>query len=847
MTTQKSKTKTPKAKQARESAGADMLWELALDLRSAWNHAADSIWLQLEPDLWEETHNPCAVLQTISRDRLREAFEAPAFFDHVNRLVEERRADATSPKWFAKAHDGAALNGIAYFSMEFMLSEALPIYSGGLGNVAGDQLKAASDLGVPVTGVGLLYQQGYFRQVIDGDGAQKAIFPYNDPGQLPISPVRGGDGEWLRIKLDLPGYLIWLRAWQARVGNCTLYLLDTNDVANFPPYRGIAGELYGGGPDMRLMQEMVLGIGGWRLLETLGLRPDVCHLNEGHAAFAVLERARALMAAKKLPFEIAMAATRAGNLFTTHTAVAAAFDRFAPGSIAKYLGGYAREELKIGLDDLLALGRANPHDANEDFNMAYLAVRGSGGVNGVSRLHGEVSRQLFAPLFPRRPLPEVPVGHVTNGVHMPTWDSAAADELWTKAAGKARWQGPVDTLDNDIRMLGDTHLWKFRAAARAELVTSVRKRLAAQLTAAGAGADAIEQARGIFDPNTLTIGFARRFATYKRPNLLLHDAERLTRMLCDRERPVQLILAGKAHPADLAGQVLIRDWIEFIRRPAIQPRVVFLSDYDMHLTEDLVHGVDVWLNTPRRPWEASGTSGMKALVNGGINLSELDGWWAEAYTPDTGWALGDGRDHSGDPTLDAAEAGALYEILERQVIPEFYTRNSGGIPTAWVARMRESMARLTPQFSTNRSLRQYVEDHYLAAAAAFQARVARGCALAREIVAHTQTLEQNWANLHIGEPQIETAGGHHAFNVRVFLGRLDPQMIAVELFANGASNGPPDVHAMNRMDRDPPADFAAYTASIPAARPSSDYTVRVVPARHAAMTPLETPQILWQR
>jgi glycogen phosphorylase len=827
--------------------GVDLLSELALDLRSAWNHAADTVWQQLEPELWGSTRNPWAVLQTVSREKLRRAFADDAFFKRVSGLVEARRAEAASSKWFARAHPDATLNGVAYFSMEFMLSEALPIYSGGLGNVAGDQLKAASDLGVPVIGVGLLYQQGYFRQVIDENGAQEAILPYNDPGQLPISPVRQADGEWLRLKLDLPGYLIWLRAWQARVGNRMLYLLDSNDLANFPPYRGITGELYGGGPYMRLLQEVVLGIGGWRLLTALGIAPDVCHLNEGHAAFAVLERARTLMKASNQPFETALAATRAGNLFTTHTAVAAAFDRFAPALIARCLGGYAQEELGIALEDLLALGRSNPRDMNEDFNMAYLALRGSAGVNGVSRLHGEVSRQLFAPLFPRWPLAEIPIGHVTNGVHMPTWDSAAADDLWTRATGKSRWQASVDTLEDDIRKLGDTHLWEFRAAARAGLVAQVRERLAAQLTAAGGTADAIEQARRIFDPNTLTLGFARRFATYKRPNLLLRDPQRLTRLLCDRDRPVQLILAGKAHPADTAGQALIHEWMEFIRQPDIGPHVVFLSDYDMHLTQELVHGVDVWLNTPRRPWEASGTSGMKVLVNGGLNLSELDGWWAEAYAPEAGWALGDGLDHGGDPTWDAVEAESLYDILERQVVPDFYARDDDGIPAAWVGRIRESMARLTPRFSTNRSLRQYAEDHYLPAAAAYRARVADDCAVARGVVARTRTLERAWPALRIGEPDIETNDEYHAFKVQVFLGGLNPDMISVELYANAVADQLPAIQPMSRLGSPVVDGTYIYAVSVSATRPVSDYTVRLVPGRSAAIRPLESRQIRWQR
>ena len=388
----------------------------------------------------------------------------PGFRKKVDALVQTRRQAAETPAWFQQTHAQSPLTCVAYFSMEFMLSEALPIYSGGLGNVAGDQLKAASDLGVPVVGVGLLYQQGYFRQVIDKDGAQQALFPYNDPGQLPITPLRQPNGEWLRLEIALPGYSVWLRAWQVQVGRVKLYLLDSNDAANFPAHRGITSELYGGGPELRLKQELLLGIGGWRLLHALGIQPEVCHLNEGHAAFAILERARSFMEETGQPFEVALAVTRAGNLFTTHTAVAAGFDRFAPALIEQYLGRYAQEKLGITVHDLLALGRQNPNDSSESFNMAYLAIRGSGAVNGVSRLHGKVSRHIFEPLFPHWPEDEVPVGHVTNGVHVPSWDSKAADDLWMRACGKDRWLGTTETLEQDIRRVSDADLWQLRTA-----------------------------------------------------------------------------------------------------------------------------------------------------------------------------------------------------------------------------------------------------------------------------------------------------------------------------------------------------------------------------------------------
>jgi starch phosphorylase len=831
-----------------EVEGFDSLAELALDMRWSWNHCADEVWRLLDPALWELTQNPWVVLQTVSRDQLERVLADPAFRKNIDDLLRAKRQAEETPAWFQQRHPQAPLTCVAYFSMEFMLSEALPIYSGGLGNVAGDQLKTASDLGVPVVGVGLLYQQGYFRQVIDKDGAQQALFPYNDPGQLPITPLRHPNGEWLRLEIALPGYSVWLRAWQVQVGRVKLYLLDSNDAANFPAHRGITSELYGGGPELRLKQELLLGIGGWRLLAALGIQPEVCHLNEGHAAFAVLERARSFMKESGQPFEVALAVTRAGNLFTTHTAVAAGFDRFAPALIEQYLGGYAEQKLGITRHDLLALGRQNPNDSSESFNMAYLAIRGSGAVNGVSRLHGKVSRHLFEPLFPHWPADEVPVGHVTNGVHMPTWDSAAADDLWTKACGKDRWLGTTETLEQDIRRVSDDSLWQFRIATSKSLVEYARQRLARHYAAAGASPETVEEAKHLFDPNVLTLGFARRFATYKRPNLLLHDPERLLRLLSNPQRPVQLILAGKAHPADAAGQALIQKWIQFIRQPEVRPHAIFLSDYDMLLTEHLVQGVDVWLNTPRRPWEACGTSGMKVLVNGGINLSELDGWWAEAYAPEVGWALGDGQEHGDDPAWDAAEAEALYDLLERKVIPEFYTRDDKGIPTAWVARMRESMARLTPLFAVSRTVREYTEQHYLPAAAAYHLRIANKGAIGRQMVDWQHSLAQKWATLHFGEMKVETRGEQHVFDVQVYLADLEPKAVRVELYADGVKGGSAVRQEMKRVRQLAYGTGGyVYSAAVSAARPPADYTARVIPQCDGVAIPLEDARILWQR
>jgi starch phosphorylase len=833
------------AYEPRGFAGMDELLELAVDLRWSWDHSADDIWRPLAPELWDITRNPYVILQTISPGRLKDLCSNVDFRSRVERLAQKMRDSRASAAWFQKAYPQAPLTNVAYFSMEFMLGEALPIYSGGLGNVAGDQLKSASDLGVPVVGVGLLYQEGYFRQAIAADGSQLALYPINDPGQLQITPVRDDKGEWVRMKMRLPAYDVLVRAWQAQVGRVRLYLLDLNDPENPPIVRGITNELYGGGVEMRIAQEVTLGIGGWRLLRALGLNPEVCHLNEGHAAFAILERASDFMKSTGQPFDIALQVTRAGNLFTTHTPVEAGFDRFAPNLMWQYLGDYAKNNLGLAFQDLMALGRQNSGDDQEPFNMAYLALRGSGAVNGVSQLHGKVSRRIFRSLFPRWPEEEVPVGHVTNGIHVPTWDSKDSDELWTRHCGKRRWHEETSQAEEAIRSVTDRELWDMRLAARQALVRYARDRYARQLAESGASQEEIAQAGLMLDPEALTLGFARRFAAYKRPTVRLHDSERLVRLLTDPQRHVQLLVAGKAHPADHPGQEMIRQWVQFTRRPEVLGRVIFLSDYDMLLTEQMVSGVDVWINTPRRPWEACGTSGMKVLANGGLNLSELDGWWAEAYSPQVGWALGDGREHGDDPGWDAAEAAALYNILEAQVIPEFYTRNAEGLPVDWLAKVRHSITTLTTRFSANRAVRQYTTEYYIPAAEAYQARKADRTALGIRLMNWRRQIEENWQSISFGDLQIEARDSLHHFFVEVIFGKVDPESVQVELFAVEPSGGVWR-QPMVRGDKLPNREGGyVFSAQVPALRPASELTPRIIPYFSGVAVPLELPLILW--
>ncbi len=829
------------ARLPRALAGLD---ELALDLRWSSAHRAVRIWKRIDPELWAASLNPWAVLKSCSDLEFERLASDGEFVALVQDSLAERQRRLSDPMWFQRERPDTPLRSAAYFSMEFGLSEGLPIYSGGLGVLAGDLLKAASDLGVPIVGIGLLYQEGYFRQALDASGTQHELYPANDPSEMPIERARDLAGGLLRIPLEFPGRTVYLRAWIARVGRVALYLLDSNDPANTALDRGITAQLYNGDPEVRWEQEYILGVGGWRLIRMLHLDPDVLHLNEGHAALAVLERARGIIDEAGVPFAVALAVARAGTIFTTHTPVAAAFDRYDPALVTRYLGRYL-SDLRVGIDELLALGREPNAASGDPFNMAYLAIRGSGFINGVSRLHGEVSRPLFAVLFPRWPYAEIPVGHVTNGAHLPSWDSVAAGPLWTEAGKDDPSQGLLMNLTGPLPGIEHAPVWEMRAENRTRLIERVRGRLTRQASAAGAAPDRIDQAARVLDEAVLTLGFARRFTEYKRPTLLLQDKERLTRMILDAERPIQIVVAGKAHPRDEPGKAMISEWFAFAERPDIRHRVVFLSDYDLDVAAELVQGVDVWLNTPRRPWEASGTSGMKVLVNGGLNLSVLDGWWAEAYRPEVGWALGDGLEHGAHPAWDVREAQALYEILENEVIPLFYARDGEGRPEAWIEKIRASMSTLSPQFSASRMLRDYVDTYYLPAAQHYRGRLAERCKGGWEIERWQATLEKHFADVAFGEPHVQRAADGFEYRVVVSFGALDPGAVRVELFATSGEGEPPERIPMRRLA---PVDHVAfvYTARLPAGRSPEAFTPRVVPANAAASIPLEARQILWQ-
>jgi len=821
----------------------EALADLALDLRWTWSHGTDHLWQALDRTAWEITANPWSILQTISQDRLEELARDRNFVERLARAQRERMEHLGDPGWYGHTHSGGALT-IAYFSMEFGLGEALRLYAGGLGVLAGDFLKAASDLAIPLVGVGLLFQEGYFRQVLDENGAQLEAYPYNDPAMMPIFPVRDRSGGWLSVPVELPGRSVLLRVWHAHVGRVHFFLLDSNHPLNSPSDRGIGSKLYDSEPERRLLQEIALGVGGWRALEAMGIDVDVLHLNEGHVAFAALERARSFAKKMKLSLEEACWATRAGNVFTTHTPVAAAFDAFEPALVIKYFREYL-DDVGASVLDLLHLGHSE--NATARFIMAFLASRLCGSVNAVSAIHEGVSKRLARPVFMRWPEREIPISHITNGVHTPSWDSEDSDLLWTRVCGKDRWRGELGSIGAGIATASDEEIWSMRTFGRKHLVEYARSRLTRDLGQRGTDPDLIERARHVLDPNALTIGLARRFVSYKRPTLILDNPERLRALLLDSTHRVQLIVAGKAHPQDSEGKNLVRAFTHFARRPELRDRVVFLEDYDITSAQHMVEGVDVWINSSLRPWEACGTSGMKVLVNGGLNLSTLDGWWAEAYDPDFGWALGD-QGQEGTHYDSASEAAELYNLLESKVIPEFYDRDKTGLPRAWLAKVRKSMSVLTPRFSANRMVRQYLDEIYIPAAKRFKRRVAENARIARELNRWQNDIRNNWPQVHFGSVRLDQSDGKHRFLAELYLSDLHPDFVGVELYADAFEGKPVECIAARCEG---PITGAVngyfYSAEVSAVRPASDYTFRVVPYHPEAHVPLEENHILWQK
>jgi starch phosphorylase len=737
------------------------LLDLAGNIWWAWDSEAFGLFRDIDPDLWSETsHNPVKLLYQVSQEKLNQLSSDEGFLFRVDTVLKRRNQYMTRPSWYEKVKNNMPDKFlIAYFSAEYGLAECLPVYSGGLGVLSGDHLKSASDLGLPFIAVGLLYGRGYFHQYLTNEGWQQERYVNNDYHIAPISVVKDINKKPLTLSVQMPHANVKFHVWQVKVGRISLYLLDTNIPDNSAADREITDLLYGGDHDMRIKQEYLLGIGGMIALTAMELSPTVTHMNEGHSAFLSLERIRMFMQNNSMSFAEAREAVAGSSMFTTHTPVPAGNDRFGYETMEKYFKGYVEQNLKIPFNDFYRLGRVNPDDENETFCVTVLALKLSDLSNGVSKLHGHVSRDMWKDIWKGVPLNEVPIGHITNGIHMNSWISKEIADLFSRYLGN-RW---VDAPDDHaiwqrIGEIPDTELWRTHERRKERLVAFVRRKLKKSLKDRGASKEELDRANEVLSPEALTIGFARRFATYKRGNLVFKELERITKILTNAKMPVQIIFAGKAHPKDTAGKEFIKEVFRMAQKEELRSNIVFVEDYDLNTAHYLVQGVDVWLNNPIRPLEASGTSGMKVNFNGGLNCSIIDGWWAEKSDDDNGWNIGRGEEYENAEYRDTVEAGQLYDILENDMIPLYYKRGKDGLPHDWVKKMKTSMQTLCPVFNTNRMVMEYTEKFYKPGGFQFFKLSADNYAKSRSIAKWKESLVKNWNGVKINEIKTENNG-----------------------------------------------------------------------------------------
>ena len=841
------------------------LQHLAYNLWWCWNHDAIALLRRIDEKKFEDAeHSPVKLLASVGQDRLDQLKDDEGFMAHMNRVLEAQNRYLTASTWFnetfvKKAEDPTEAmhrHQVAYFSAEFGLHESVPIYSGGLGLLAGDHLKSASDLGLPLVGVGLMYREGYFRQYLNVDGWQQERYPENDFFNLPLISETNPDGSPLLVSVPLPGRDVSIRVWKIQVGRIPLFLLDTNIPQNTADDRQITSRLYGGDHDMRIRQEMVLGIGGIRALSALGRIPAVCHMNEGHSAFCVLERIRVMMEQHGLDFAAAREAVMAGTCFTTHTPVPAGNDVFAPQLLQHYFASYL-PHLKIDWNEFLGLGRQNPKDHNEPFCMTVLAIRLSNISNGVSKLHGKVSRNMWKAIWPNLPESEVPITSITNGVHTRSWMATDFSALYDRYLG-GHWDlRPTDyAIWKKVDNIPNAELWRTHERRRERLVVFARKRLRVQLERRGATPSEVARADEVLDPEALTIGFARRFATYKRGTLIFRNLERLAAILNNKDRPVQIIFAGKAHPRDHGGKELIAEIVHVCRRPEFRRHMVFLEDYDINVARFLVQGVDVWLNNPRRPLEASGTSGMKVCINGGLNLSILDGWWCEAFGGDNCWAIGAGEEYTeGDRTYqDDIESRTMYDLLEQEIVPMYYNRSSDGLPRGWINYMKQSIKTVCPVFNTNRQVEEYTKICYVPSAIRYAELTSDNLKSAASLSNWRRKLLRDWSQVRVDHVEADGKDAMHVgaeFEVaaRINLGTLSPDDVEVQLFHGIIDNaGEIPLPATLAMSTNGAASGAHWVYKGKIRCHSSGhygFTVRVLP-RHANLgNPFEPGVICW--
>ncbi|MCS6835860.1 MAG: alpha-glucan family phosphorylase [Anaerolineae bacterium] len=836
------------------------LEDLAYNLRFAWDQDTLQLFRRLDPDLWEEVyHNPVKLLGRISQEKLEAARNDPAYMANFERTLEafDNYMHAGNG-WFSDNYRNLPRRPlIAYFSMEFGIHECFQNYSGGLGVLSGDHLKSASDLNIPLVGVGLLYQEGYFQQYLNADGWQQESYPINDFSALPLRLERDADGQPLRIDVQLPGRKLYAQVWRAQVGRVPLYLLDTNIPDNpREEDRSLTDRLYGGDRRTRIRQEILIGIGGIRALDALGLQPDVIHMNEGHSAFSGLERIRVIMHKHKLSFEQAREIVAASTVFTLHTPVPAGLERFGYDLIDEHFSDYMRE-LGLTREQFHDLGRENM-GTYDLFSMSVMALKMCYGANGVAKLHGVVSRNMWQWMYPGVPKDEVPVGSVTNGVHVQTWVSREMGALFDRYLDPSwRVNDARPEVWSAAANIPDAELWRTHVRRRERLIAFTRARLKKQLIARGATSAAIAEAEEVLNPEALTIGFARRFATYKRATLIFNDLKRLDALVNNPERPVQFIFAGKAHPHDNEGKAFIREIVRIANLPQFRHSIVFIENYDMNVTRYMLQGCDVWLNNPRRPKEASGTSGMKAIYNGCLNFSILDGWWDEAYHPGVGWAIGNGEEYNEaqEAEQDRLEADSLYNVLEHDIVPRFFAQGRDGVPRDWVRMMKQALQELAPVFTTDRMVAQYTHEYYIPSFERLLKMETPDLTPALAYVNWRAQLKKGWQAVNVVEvtmsDQAIKVGSESNISARVQLGTLTPQDVRVQLYY-GALNTRGDIIKGYAADMELVRDLGngLYEYRISQRFTSSGeqgISVRVVPHHEYLASPFQTALIRWAR
>ncbi len=836
--------------------GLEPLRELAYNLWFSWNDEIETLFSQIDQRLWRETEkNPVRFLNRLSQAKLRELAQDDFYLQRLQDGVHKLSTYLSRPSSPLFREASQRQPALAYLSLEFGIAQSLPIYSGGLGILAGDHLKSASDLNIPLVAIGLAYKQGYFRQYLTPDGWQQERYPEYDFEQLPIRRALTPDDSPASVTVDLAGRALTAHIWKAQVGRVALYLLDTNIPDNPQDFRELTARLYGGDLEMRIRQEILLGMGGIRALAVLGLSPKVIHMNEGHSAFAGLERLRSFMH-QGLSFEAAQEVAAANSIFTTHTPVPAGNDRFPMEMMRRYFEGYANE-VGLAFKVFMALGRENPFNDNEDFCMTVLALRLSRFSNGVSRLHGRVSRDMWKQVWNQYPVEDVPIGSVTNGVHAPTWVASDIGLLNDRYLGP-NWREDPDCTRTweQAANIPDAELWRTHERLRARLIDFARFRLRKQLEAQGARRKELQHADEVLNPEALTIGFARRFATYKRADLLLQEQDRLLRLIADKHRPIQFIFAGKAHPADSGGKQLIRELTALCRTPECRFNMVFIEDYDMEVAQYLLSGCDIWLNNPRRPLEACGTSGMKAMLNGVIQFSTLDGWWDEAYKPDNslGWAIGQGEEYSDPEYQDFVERQTLYNVLEHEIIPEFYDRGHGGLPRAWIRRMKQALVELGPRFTAHRMVMEYVQSAYVPAYENYLRLSANDFSAARELAAWRMDMMTRWSSVEIRNARANTDTQLHVddsliIEADVQLSGLPPENVMVEAYfgpvRQDGTFASRDIASMSPV-KDLADGWVHYRGeATPPEAGRFGYTVRAVPAHPLLLDPHSLGLIRW--